>query len=63
LTEQKIERLLQGYKNTPLGMELDDEDFRIFIAGAQEKTALLYIDGQWTKPVAKLSQIVDNLIN
>mgnify|MGYP000397713511 FL=1 len=51
LSEQKIEKLLQGYKHTPLGMDIDDEDFRISIAGAQEKTALLNIEGQWTKPI------------
>lgn len=51
LSEQEIEKLLQGYKNTPLGMEVDDEDFRISIAGAQEKTALLHIDNQWVKPI------------
>jgi len=27
-----------------------DDDFRISIAGAQEKTALLYLDGQWCRP-------------
>lgn len=51
LSEQQIEMLLQGYKHTPLGMEVDDDDFRISIAGAQEKTALLNIDNQWTKPI------------
>lgn len=51
LTEKEIEKLLQGYKHTPLGMAVDDEDFRISIAGGQEKTALLKIEGQWTKPV------------
>ncbi|QOL26241.1 type II toxin-antitoxin system HipA family toxin [Thalassotalea sp. LPB0316] len=51
LSELEIEKLLQGYKHTPLGMEIDDEDFRISIAGAQEKTALLNIDGQWAKPI------------
>lgn len=29
----------------------DDEAFRISIAGAQEKTALLYLDGQWLRPL------------
>ncbi|WP_140846739.1 HipA domain-containing protein [Paracoccus sp. FO-3] len=28
----------------------DDDDFRISIAGAQEKTAYLFIDGRWAKP-------------
>lgn len=51
LSEQDVEKLLQGYKHTPLGMESDDDDFRISIAGAQEKTALLKIGQQWTKPI------------
>lgn len=51
LSEQDIEKLLQGYKHTALGMERGDDDFRISIAGAQEKTALLKIGQQWTKPI------------
>lgn len=51
LSAQNIEKLLQGYKHTPLGMEVDDDDFRISIAGAQEKTALLKIGQHWTKPI------------
>ena len=51
LSTQEIEKLLQGYKHTALGMESDDDNFRISIAGAQEKTALLKIDQQWTKPI------------
>lgn len=52
LSEQDIEKLLQGYKHTALGMESDNDDFRISIAGAQEKTALLKIGQQWTKPIS-----------
>lgn len=33
-----------------LGMQRD-EDFRISIAGAQEKTALTYWQEQWYKPI------------
>ncbi|MDN3652318.1 type II toxin-antitoxin system HipA family toxin [Thalassotalea ponticola] len=51
ISEHDIEKLLQGYKYSPLGMEVDDEDFRISIAGAQEKTALLKIANQWAKPI------------
>jgi serine/threonine-protein kinase HipA len=32
------------------GLGADDDDFRISIAGAQEKTALLLRDGQWAIP-------------
>ncbi|MDO6840779.1 type II toxin-antitoxin system HipA family toxin [Paraglaciecola chathamensis] len=51
LSAQDVEKLLQGYKHTALGMEGDDDDFRISIAGAQEKTALLKIGQQWAKPI------------
>ncbi len=51
LSDQDLEKLLQGYKHTALGMESDDDDFRISVAGAQEKTALLKIGQQWTKPI------------
>ncbi len=33
----------------PLGIDLE-ADFRICLAGAQEKTALLYHDGRWCRP-------------
>ncbi|MFC3723106.1 type II toxin-antitoxin system HipA family toxin [Neoaquamicrobium sediminum] len=44
-----IDRLLRGLAQAPLGLSRDD-DFRISIAGAQQKTALLYLDGKWIKP-------------
>lgn len=44
-----IERLLKSLVQAPLGLSRDD-DFRISVAGAQEKTALLRLDGQWLKP-------------
>lgn len=47
--DEAIERLLKSLAQAPLGLSRDD-DFRISIAGAQEKTALLQIDGQWIKP-------------
>jgi serine/threonine-protein kinase HipA len=49
LREDEIEKLLQGLAQAPLGLTRDDE-FRISVAGAQEKTALLRLDGQWLKP-------------
>lgn len=51
LRDDEVERLLQGYKHAPLGMEIEDEDFRISLAGAQEKTALLNVNGDWAKPI------------
>jgi serine/threonine-protein kinase HipA len=50
LTEQQIAHQLRNYKTLPLGMSRDS-DFRISIAGAQEKTAFLWRDGQWQQPV------------
>lgn len=50
LSENDIENTLKNYRTFPLGME-QEEDFRISIAGAQEKTALLYYDNQWMRPL------------
>lgn len=51
LNERQIAILLRGYKQAPLGMSRDIEDFRISIAGAQEKTALFFRDNQWYQPL------------
>lgn len=47
-----VAALLRGTVSQPLGAaeEATDGDLRISIAGAQEKTALLYFDGQWHHP-------------
>jgi serine/threonine-protein kinase HipA len=48
VSEEDIESILI---NTPVfEQHQDDDDFRISIAGAQEKTALLLHEGQWMKP-------------
>lgn len=47
--DEAIGKLLRGLAQAPLGLSRDD-DFRISIAGAQEKTALLWHDGKWLKP-------------
>lgn len=47
--EAAIEKILNGLSQAPLGLTSDDA-FRISVAGAQEKTALLWHDGQWIKP-------------
>lgn len=44
-----IEKLLRNLAQAPLGLDRD-EDFRISIAGAQEKTALLRDGKRWLKP-------------
>lgn len=50
ISDDEIARKIRDLKTDPLGMD-DDEDFRISIAGAQEKTALLRYDGKWMTPV------------
>ena len=49
IDETAIERLLQGLSQAPLGLNRD-ETFRISLAGAQEKTALLRYKDRWWKP-------------
>jgi len=49
VSDDQIETLLQNLKQAPLGLDRD-QDFRISIAGAQEKTALLCHGGKWMKP-------------
>ncbi len=47
--DDDVADIVNNLHAAPLGMG-EDEDFRISIAGAQEKTALLRKDGQWFKP-------------
>jgi len=49
VTDEEIEAILKNLAQAPLGLDRD-ADFRISIAGAQEKTALLFHEGQWMKP-------------
>jgi serine/threonine-protein kinase HipA len=49
VSDTEIEALLNDLDVTPLGIRKEN-DFRISVAGAQEKTALLYHDGQWIEP-------------
>jgi serine/threonine-protein kinase HipA len=49
LNDKAIEKLLKGLAQAPLGVTRDD-DFRISVAGVQQKTALLRHDGKWLKP-------------
>ena len=49
MDEAAIERLLKTLVKAPLGMDGKSE-FRISVAGAQEKTALLKKNGKWIKP-------------
>jgi serine/threonine-protein kinase HipA len=52
LTDIQVAQLLKNYQAAPLGMEEGEgEEFRISIAGAQEKTALLWKDDCWNRPI------------
>jgi serine/threonine-protein kinase HipA len=50
VSDEQISELIRNLAVAPLGVG-SDEDFRISIAGAQEKTALLRRDGQWFTPI------------
>jgi serine/threonine-protein kinase HipA len=49
LTDAEIAETLRNYRTMPLGMQ-KNSDFRISIAGAQEKTALLRYGDRWCRP-------------
>jgi len=49
VNEAQIATILRNYKTLPLGMS-KDKDFRISLAGAQEKTALLWHENKWQTP-------------
>ena len=49
LIDREIETLLDNLARAPLGID-PDEGFRISVAGAQEKTALLFDEGVWKRP-------------
>ncbi len=52
LTDTQIAHLFKDYHVAPLGMaEEAGEEFRISIAGAQQKTALLWKDNAWYRPI------------
>jgi serine/threonine-protein kinase HipA len=48
-SEADIADTLKNYRLKPLGMG-EDEDFRISLAGAQEKTAFLLLEDRWHLP-------------
>lgn len=49
LTDARIAEILAGLEGAPLGLG-DDTEFRISLAGMQEKTALLFLDNAWHIP-------------
>ena len=50
VSDGEITDILGNLASAPLGLG-EDEDFRISIAGAQEKTALLFWKNRWYKPL------------
>lgn len=52
LDERGVERLIQQALTAPSALVPEDEDdLRLSIAGAQEKTALLWHEGRWCRPL------------
>ncbi|MDT8388428.1 MAG: type II toxin-antitoxin system HipA family toxin [Thiogranum sp.] len=51
VSDDEIATRLASLATTPLGVHIDDEDFRISIAGVQEKTAFLRVDNEWQLPL------------
>jgi serine/threonine-protein kinase HipA len=49
LSDAEVAKIVGDLARKPLGMG-DDRDFRISLAGAQEKTALLYWNNNWHRP-------------
>ena len=49
LSDDDVAAILNDLKHRPLGVD-ESEEFRISLAGAQEKTALLYWDNKWQIP-------------
>jgi serine/threonine-protein kinase HipA len=50
VNDARIGALLADLGPTPLGVSHEDEEFRISIAGAQDKTALLFWKNKWHLP-------------
>jgi serine/threonine-protein kinase HipA len=50
INEHDIAAILKGLTNLGTGGRATDEEFRISLAGAQEKTALLWNEGRWLVP-------------
>jgi len=50
VSEAEIANILRDHRRRPLGMSPEEDDFRISIAGAQEKTAFLWYREAWHRP-------------
>lgn len=53
LNEKEIASSLRSYISNPLGMTDESKDFRISLAGAQEKSAFLYHKKKWCRPIGE----------
>ncbi len=51
LSRKDVANILRSCTQSPLGMLSQNADFRISIAGAQEKTALLFFNNKWCLPL------------
>jgi serine/threonine-protein kinase HipA len=51
LSSSQIAKSLENYNISPLGMQAENDDFRISLAGAQEKTAFLKMNNKWCLPL------------
>ena len=51
VSDDEIAARLAALGTNPLGLYADEDEFRISIAGVQEKTAFLWIDNQWQLPL------------
>ncbi len=52
LSTEQVMRHLSALGSTPgVGIQDDEDEFRLSIAGAQEKTALLQVNSQWCRPL------------
>jgi uncharacterized protein YbjT (DUF2867 family) len=56
LTDARIAEILSTLEGAPLGLGEDDE-FRISLAGVQEKTALLYLNDAWHIPHGRTEDV------
>lgn len=50
ISDAEIAETLKNYRTMPLGMS-EEKEFRISVAGAQEKTALLRLGDAWHRPL------------
>ena len=50
ISDAEVASALRDYRRRPLGMTADSDQFRISIAGAQEKTAYLWYQDAWHRP-------------